>query len=372
MPEMLQPIQSDAGFAPLAPEPTQAERMLLDCVTRSIYDAREIEYLCKREGVSAHDFQDALGGMYAKHVGAETQGTKRVMRFLAHIHRGIPNLTDTVSAYNIEGADERAAEVGHGGQYPNTELSATLAGSYRAKKYGQIVSFTREQWLADGMHLFLASGKRLALAAWRREEYELSSLCFDATGPGDAFNNTSVLTLSVANLKTAIQELIEAAVDGNGEPFAIDPTRLFLMVGPQNMITAMEIIKSLSLDYTVDGSGSGAGVPVANPAGNALKDLNIRLLVNPYIPILAPTKKATWGIFTDPAQLPAIELGLLQGHETPEVWRRKTNAVSVGGGSLGDFAGSFEDDTIAYRCRYAFGCCTVDSRACWGSTGAGS
>jgi len=96
-------------------------------------------------------------------------------------------------------------------------------------------------------------------------------------------------------------------------------------------------------------------------------------VVNPYIPVIATTNgKTTWFVHANPnSGRPAMEMGLLRGHEAPELFMKLQNQVRIGGGG-GAMDGSFEDDTIAYKVRHVFGGARVSGKSTVGSNGSGS
>jgi hypothetical protein len=82
----------------------------------------------------------------------------------------------------------------------------------------------------------------------------------------------------------------------------------------------------------------------------------LKLVVNPYIPVIASTANGntSWFIMSNPNSggRPSLEMGFLRGHEEPALYERLPNARRVGGG---DAVESFEDDSRAWRVRHVFG-----------------
>jgi hypothetical protein len=144
--------------------------------------------------------------------------------------------------------------------------------------------------------------------------------------------------------------------DSSSDPIVAMPK--YLMVPPALMIKAMELLNSINLNHVVDGSGSGTGTALAHGSRNVLADLNIELLVNPWIPaiVTSGTKGATsWALFTDPANIPAGEFGTLAGYDVPQVK---------------PLHGDAEDrDVLSWRVKHVFGGTTIDKRAGWASVG---
>jgi hypothetical protein len=332
--------------------------------------------LFKRVATAA-DFPNVLGQVVERQIIGEYASTPRVMRQVVQVNDMVPDF-NTVEAIPINGLDDRAQVVGENEPYLGGELTQGTPHTYRLQKRGKKFLISWEGSLADRLRMLATLPERMVRACLRSEEWFLTNLFFDADGPREEYfeNNGGLTTLStlpltVENFETAVEQHLEYE-DTNGEPVTADSK--YLIVCPALKIKAMNILNSHSLDFTLDTTGSGDGVPIANPGGNALKDLNIVLLVNPWIPNIATSGtlgKTSWALFTDPREIPAGEFGLLAGQTGPTVWMRKPDAVAVTGGGINEFSGSFDTDSIEYRVRYAFGGATLDGRAGWASTGQG-
>jgi len=84
-------------------------------------------------------------------------------------------------------------------------------------------------------------------------------------------------------------------------------------------------------------------------------------------------KQTLWFIVMDPmAQMrPAVEVGWLQGFETPQIYQKVPNTQRIGGGvepMMGDFYTMDQDMKIVT----VMGAAQIDGRSVVGSTGAGS
>ena len=103
---------------------------------------------------------------------------------------------------------------------------------------------------------------------------------------------------------------------------------------------------------TGGGGTSAQGLVTANWMKN-----RVQLSVNPYLPVIASSNGNTsWYLFGSPSDgRPALELGFLEGHETPEIFMKSPNAQRVGGGEVNPFDGDFDNDSIQYKVRHVFG-----------------
>jgi hypothetical protein len=94
-------------------------------------------------------------------------------------------------------------------------------------------------------------------------------------------------------------------------------------------------------------------------------------VVNPWLPIVDTTKGTTaWYLFADPGiGRPAMEVGFLIGHDSPELFMKAPNAIRIGGGVVGAEDGSFETDGVDYKVRHVFGGTLMDPKGAFANTG---
>src|SRR5690606_28224989 len=128
-----------------------------------------------------------------------------------------------------------------------------------------------------------------------------------------------------------------------------------LEVTARNILNATEILAAT-------GGGDGNGNDQLRTA-NWMRN-RVQLVVNPWLPIVDTTTGNTaWYVFAAPsAGRPAMEVGFLIGHESPELWMRTPDAVRVGGGTVAPEEGDFEHDAIRYRVRHVLGGTLMDPK----------
>ena len=100
-----------------------------------------------------------------------------------------------------------------------------------------------------------------------------------------------------------------------------------------------------------------------------------RLSVDPYIPIVASTANGntSWWLFAAASiGRPAIEIGFLRGHESPEIFIKSPNVQAAGAGSVDAMNGDFDTDSIMYKVRHVFGGTQLDPKATVMSNGSGA
>ena len=98
------------------------------------------------------------------------------------------------------------------------------------------------------------------------------------------------------------------------------------------------------------------------------------LIVNPWLPIITTTGtvgNTAWYLFADPNEVgrPAFEIGVLRGHDTPELFVKEPNAMRVGGGPVAAEDGDFDTDGINYKVRHVIGGTLMEPKVAVASPG---
>lgn len=262
--------------------------------------------------------------------------------------------------FTMDGAEAILSEVPQGTEYPEAALTEGKY-DYSVKKYGRRVPFLWEIFVNDDLDALRDTPNALAKAARLSEERFGTELFVDSTGPDAAFfsagNGNRITTggagLSVATLTAALQQLWTQK-DADGNPIYIGNVKL--VVPPALSVTAMNIANATEIRVaTGGGNASGADqITSTNWVGNLVTEV----VIDPWIPIIdvSANKNTTWYLFASPdVGRPAMEMGFLRGHETPELFMKAANAVRIGGGLVGAEEGSFETDGIDYKVRHVFG-----------------
>lgn len=289
--------------------------------------------------------------------------------------RPLPDFSQA-TRHRVDGIDEPLNEVAESGPYVEQNPSE-VQFTIQLKKYGNTFGLSWEAWLRDGADLgaFRDIGQRQARAARRTREFLIASQFVDANGPHASLVGTnvgnqaslSVLTLTIENLETALEE-IEAYSPAYNTDLPIANAAKFLLVGTPQRLNAQSILSSTTIQWT-DG---GTAATVGHRTNNVVAQEGLTLIVSPWINKIATSKTASWLLVSDPNDIAAIETATLQGHENPELWMKSPNAVAAGGGAVSPFMGDFDRDEIMWRVRDAYAAAQRDVLAVWGSTGAGS
>lgn len=327
-----------------------------------------------KEAMTTSDFPNLFGAVLDRQVYAAYQ--QRPVQWPMIARRGTVRDFRTVNRFSLDGAESALPVVDELTEYPAAKISETPY-SYKVTKRGRRIPMSWETWLNGGdLDAFRDLPTRLANAARRTEEKFATDLYAGASGPDSTFfasGNKNVVTgnptLSISGLQTAFQ-VLASQVDGDGEPIYIEAVTL--VVPP-----ALEVVARNILNATEIRAAAGGGVGTAADqvtAVNWMRD-KVKLLVNPWLPIISSTANGntSWYLIADPGVgRPAMEIGFLIGHETPEIWMKAPDAVRAGGGFVDPEQGDFATDSIQWRVRHVVGGVLVDPRMATASNGSGS
>lgn len=281
----------------------------------------------------------------------------------------------TVKRFTIDGAQGVLETVAELANYPAVSLD-TGSYEYQVAKYGKRIPFSWETMINDDLDAFNDMPQRLALSARRTEERFQTALFTGATGPNSTFfsvGHANLVTgnpaLSLLGVQAAITQL-NTQVDADGAPIYIG--EYVLEVPPALEVVANNIINAVQI-WAADGGGDGTG-------NNQLQATNwlsgrLKVKVNPWLPLVdvSANKNTTWYIWASPGEgRPAMEMGFLVGHESPELFMKSPNAIRIGGGGLVDpMAGDYDSDAIEWKVRHVLGGTLMDYRMAVVSNGSG-
>jgi hypothetical protein len=266
----------------------------------------------------------------------------------------------TVKRFKLDGAEGVLSAVPQGTEYPEAALSDS-AFSYSVGKYGRRIPFLWEALVNDDLDALRDVPDRLAKAARMTEERFATEVYVDSTGPDATFfssgnkNLGTTAVLSLASLQAGLQQ-IWSQVDNDGNPVYTGQVRL--VVPPQLAVTAQNLLNATEIRNS-PGATSGDQVTTTN-------------WVNGEVASVVVTTKGTtaWYLFADPGiGRPAMEVGFLIGHDSPELFMKAPNAIRIGGGVVGAEDGSFETDGVDYKVRHVFGGTLMDPKGAFANTG---
>lgn len=262
-------------------------------------------------------------------------------------------------------------------QYAYTGVTGDTT-EYRIAKYGRLMGLTWEDLINDDLNFLNDFPQTLATSAVMTEARFVTDLYTAADGTP----NTTVFSSGNGNLLTANDELgtganaalsidsLRAAVfQMQKQTYADDDNNLplmfssFVCVIPHSLSIVADFLQNAreirhstgGTSRVAKGSNEYEFIMNNNMMGN------IRFVVNPWIDIKGgSTTRNEWYLFGMPTNArPGIEVAYLRGHERPQLFMRREDSRSLGGG---DTRGSFEQDTLDYKIRGVFGGAVIDHR----------
>jgi hypothetical protein len=278
---------------------------------------------------------------------------------------------------------------------PLGDMTQRTPITYAPLKYEKGAKVSWEAVINDDLGIFRDLSQRLARGARRTKSKFITGLYSGTTGPNSTLFSTTfanqIITANGAasnNPALSVQGLSDGMtvfmnqVDTGGDPIEI-PGRMFLVVGPSLYVTAQNIMHQLSVDVNVNGgtntsSGSGATTTLASAQRVRVDNWiigNLTVIMDPYLPIVttsAGVKYTQWYVFADPASQgrPALEIGDLRGYETPQLYRKVPNTMSLSG-VVDQTLGDFRTMASEFKAVMAFGGVQLDGRSAVSSTGQG-
>jgi hypothetical protein len=239
--------------------------------------------------------------------------------------------------------------------------------------YGKAVKLSWRLLLNDDLDAFSEVPNVLGRGGRRTIHRHATDLLFDASGPDATFisaANGNLLTgnpaLSISSLGTAIQ-LLAGFTDSEGEPIVVEGVRL--VHGPGLRVTVQNILNQLTVDVVERGGTSNQTVRVNNWIVQGLTAVE-----DPYIPIIASTANGatSWLLAADPnVNRPAAKVRFLAGFDTPALYQKAPNTMTLGGGMASDL-GDFQTMSQEWKGLVAFGGTTIEPKSVVGSNGSGS
>lgn len=334
-----------------------------------------------QEAMSRPDFNYLFGDVIDRQLLAAYQ--TRPVQWPSYAKRGRVRDFRSVKRYTLDGGEAVLDKVKELAPYKNRSVTDS-SYSYSVAKYGDQIAVSWESMVNDDLDALVDLPTRLGNAARRTEERFAAALFSGSSGPDSTFFSTGNLNvinttvvgstvtpnpaLSIVGLQQAMQVMGQQK-DTDGGPIYVEGVTLVvppaLEVAANNIINATEILAAT-------GGGDGTGndqLRVTNWMRN-----RVSVVVNPWLPIVNTTSGNTaWYVFANPnVGRPAMEIGFLTGHETPELWVKSPNAMRVGGGPVAPEEGDFEHDAIQYRVRMVLGGTLMDKKSAVASTGLGA
>jgi len=148
-----------------------------------------------------------------------------------------------------------------------------------------------------------------------------------------ALSNTSA---GKAAVQAAVNAIEKATDSVTGKKLGLKAK--YLVTGIDLQFVAIELLKALNF------------LPVSTNGGGTYNGLVDARLIPVVIPEI--TSATAWYVIAEPTIMPVIEIGYLNGKETPDLLMRKPTMVNLAGG---DDPFGYEFDDILYKVRFDYG-----------------
>jgi hypothetical protein len=286
---------------------------------------------------------------------------------------------NTKRAMRLDGGDQQLVEVKEDGSYAVGKVSE-LEAEYALKLYGRVIPLTLQMLANDDLNAFAQIPGAMGRGARLTRQKNMTSLLMTTTGWKTTLVGTtgwlkggqasvSNLPLTPENLQTALTEFL-LFEDAGDNPIMARPR--YLVVNPTLTRTAAEITQAESLATIVTGLASTSSKTTQiTTAINWIRSFGLTPLVDPWIPSVATsgTIGATaWGLFSDPADIPAAEWGVWAPAPEPQVFVKTPDQTPVTGGA-DPYGTSFDPESKIYKVRDAHGGVALMSQGRWLSNG---
>lgn len=278
----------------------------------------------------------------------------------------------------------------------NRSRSKTAKATYGVGKYEKGMQISWEAVINDDMEIFRELPQRLVEGGVRTIEQFALSLVASSTGPNSSLYGSAIATLdggtidnriknaaATANVTLSIQNVLTALgafmnqATYEGRPINLATDKIVIMVGDGVLYnTLMNIINlnQITTQLAAMGgkpSGTAGGYPDIALQGRNWISANIQPVYAPELRNVVTSNLATsWWIFAQPATRTTVEVGFLNGYESPQLYRKLPNTARVSGGTVEEL-GDFEIMGTEFKGLVVFGGTRFDPRATMASDGTG-
>jgi len=288
-----------------------------------------------RAAFATHNISNILAATYGKYLLSGFEAVESVWEQISLV-RPLNDLK-AATGVRLDGGFV-FDEVGNDGKLKSAD-AGDAARTLQAKTYGRMSSITRTDIINDDLGALTAVPRRLGRGAalkfnqvfWAAFEASNSTYFQGATaGAGNA--------LAIGSVETAYGAY-RSLTDPDGAPLGITPKILLVPVGLR--ITADKIQTGNTLLASSLGSTSSK---VLEPQANVLAG-KFTIVDSAYL-----SSSSTWWLAADPADLPTMEVGFLNGQRQPTVEQAEADFDTLG---------------IQVRGYFDFGVSKAESRACY-------
>lgn len=306
-----------------------------------------------RESLDSTSWNTVLGDSITRRMVAEyslpqLDNWRRVVSSIVPLSDFRTNRRERVGGYGL------LPTVNEGAPYQPLTSPGDEEVTYTIAKKGGTENLTIEMIANDDLGAFRRIPSKLGRAAAHtihRFVWDLiitNPTLWDSVALFDAgHGNTSTTALSQSALSAARQAMRSQAAYGS----SLD----ILSIVPRLLVVPNEL-EEIAFQL----SRSPVAMPAGAPAGAASDIPNIHQGLD-YLVLDHLTDATNWYLIADPALCPTIEVGFLNGRDTPELFTQMDPSV----GSM------FNNDSITYKIRYVFGGAPIEYRGLYGAIVAG-
>lgn len=289
-----------------------------------------------RAAFSTHNISNILAATYGKYLLSGFEAVESVWEQISLV-RPLNDLK-AATGVRLDGGFV-FDEVGNDGKLKSAD-AGDAARTLQAKTYGRMSAITRADIINDDLGALTAVPRRLGRGAALKfnqvfwAAFELSNSTYyqaASAGSGNA--------LAIGSLETAYGAY-RSLTDPDGNPLGITPKIILVPVGLR--ITADKIQTGNTLLASSLGSTSSK---VLEPQANVLAG-KFTIVDSAYL-----TSTSTWWLCADPADIPVMEVGFLNGQRQPTVEQAEADFDTLGIQVRGyfDFGVSKAESRAAYR-----------------------
>ena len=321
-----------------------------------------------QESYSTSDFTNLMGDVLDRMLLDRFREFPQGWRQYIRVRRPLRDFR-TVRVLALNGAEGQYSEQEEG---EGVDYSQTLAEdnyTYAPALYSLGVKLSWRAIMNDDLDAFDTIPDRLGRGGRRTIAKFTTELLFDSSGPDATLfssGNGNLLSgnpdFAIDALGTAFETLL-GFTDDDSEPILVEGA--VLVYPPALHVTVQNLLNQLTVDLSTEGGQSNQVVRVNNWMVR-----NLTAVMDPYIPVVCSSNGDTsWILTSTPTSgRPIAEVGFLRGFEEPQLYRKASNAMRVGGG-MDPMHGDFETMAQHYKGVLAFGGSELEPQAAVASNG---
>lgn len=323
-----------------------------------------------KESYTTSDFTNLMGDVLDRMLLGSFREFPQSWRQYIRVRRPLRDFR-TVRALALNGAEGQYTEQEEGEGIDYVQTLSEDNYTYAPALYSKGVKLSWRMIMNDDLDAFESIPERLGRGGRRTIAKFATDLLFDANGPDATFfstGNGNLLTnnpdLAIDSLGTAFETLL-GFTDSDSEPILVEGVTL--IYPPTLHVTVQNMLNMLTVDLgATEGGASNQTIRVNNWIVR-----NLTAVMDPYIPIVASSANGgtSWILASSPTSgRPMAEIGFLRGFEEPQLYRKASNAVRVGGG-IDDMHGDFETMAQHYKGVLALGGTLLEPQSAVASNG---